>query len=89
MTIRKALREPLMVPESRGAIWEDYLGNRGDIDPRASRECISPQGGHGPWANPYGSIPFVLRIGLVPMAPIAGPTGTRNREVTHGSHGTS
>ena len=29
--------------QDRGAIWEDHLGNRGDIySPRASRECISP-----------------------------------------------
>ena len=60
MTIRKALREPLMVPESRGAIWEDHLGNRGDIDLRASRGCISPPGAMG--------------LGLVPMAPKAGGT---------------
>ena len=36
--------------QDRGAIWEDHLGNRGDIySPRASRECISPPQQGGVW----------------------------------------
>ena len=42
----------------------------------ASRECISPPGGHGPWAN---------STWLFPWLPWH-PQGTRNREVTRGPH---